>query len=52
MDAGDLISEALEQLILAADSESKVKLDLEKIGSALEAPLTFLRNASTQTSDL
>ena len=47
------ISDALEQLNIASDSESdEIELDLEKLGSALEAALTFLGNASTQTSNL
>ena len=53
LDAVGPISEALEQLNIAADSESEeMELDLEKLGSALEAILTFLGNASTQTSNL
>ena len=57
LDAVGPILEALEQLNIAADSESEeMELDLEKLGStleaALEATLTFLGNASTQTSNL
>ena len=51
LDAVGPISEALEQLNIASNNESaKIELDLEKLGSALEAALTFLGNASTQTS--
>ena len=53
LDAVGPISEALEQLNIASDNESEeIELDLEKLGSALEAALTFLGNASTQTSNL
>ena len=53
LDAVGPISEALEQLNSAADSESEeVELDFEKLSSALEAALTFLGNASTQTCNL
>ena len=53
LDAVGLVLEALEQLNTAADSDSEeVELDVEKLGSALEAALTFLGNASTQTSNL
>ena len=53
LDAVGLISDALEQLNIASDSESdEIELDLEKLGYALDAALTFLGNASTQTSNL
>ena len=52
MDAVDLTLEALEQINFAADSKSEeAELDLEKLGSTLESTLTFLGNASTQTSN-
>ena len=53
LDAVGPISEVLEQLNSATDSKSKdVKLDFKKLSCTLEAALTFLGNASTQTSNL
>ena len=53
LDAVAPILEVLEQLNSATDSGSEeVELDFEKLTSALEADLTFLGNASTQTSNL
>ena len=46
------ISEALKQLSTVTEGDSEEKLDLEKFGCALEAALTFLGNASTQTFNL
>ena len=47
------ISEALKQLNATTEGDSKeIELDLEKFGYALEAALTLLGNASTQTSNL
>ena len=51
--AAGLISEALEQLNVATEGDlEEIELDLEKLGSTLEAALTFLGNTSTQTSNL
>ena len=53
LDAAGLILEALEQLNATTEGNSEeVELDLEKLGATLEAALTFLGNASTQTSNL
>ena len=53
IDAAGLISEALEQLNWATEGDSEeIELDLEKLGSTLEAALTFLGNRSTQTLNL
>ena len=53
LDAAGPISEALKQLNTTTEDDSEeVELDLEKLGSTLEAALTFLSNASTQTSNL
>ena len=42
LDAAGLISEALKQLNTATESDSEeTELDLEKLGSVLEATLTF-----------
>ena len=42
LDAAGPISEALEQLNAATEGDSEeIELDLEKLGSTLEAALTF-----------
>ena len=42
LDAAGLISEGLEQLNSATEGDSEeIELDLEKLGSTLEAALTF-----------
>ena len=53
LDAAGPISEALEQLNTTTEDDSEeIELALEKLGVALEAALTFLGNALTQTSNL
>ena len=38
--------------MITEDDSEEIELDLERLGAALEAALTFLGNASTQTSNL
>ena len=51
LDAVGPITEALE-MVNRVKEEEQVELDLEKLGSTLEAAMTFLGNASTQISNL
>ena len=39
-------------MVNRVEEEEQVELDLEKLGSALEAAMNFLGNASAQTSNL